>query len=72
MEYHGLEVIITMPSDTTDPLTHPVDQMSIGVKTQGVGAWISMAQIIKLLAENMVHLPHDMEPGETELQVKHG
>ena len=68
MKYHGLEVIITMPSNTADPLTHPVDMMSVGIKRgeRGEGNWVSMSQIVSILAD----VPYKLQEGELALTIK--
>lgn len=68
MDYKGVEVIIRQQSVTADPLEHPVDAMTIGVKTFGMGAWVSVAQIVSLLVEALGgEMPYEHEIGETEL-----
>ena len=70
MEYKGVEAIIKIPYEpTADPLYHPVDVSSIGVKKDDRGVWVSVAQIVSLLAWTMGHeIPYELEDGELELK----
>lgn len=77
MNYHDVEVIYTTPSEIglSDPLTHPVDQVSMGVKVdiggEWFGSWISLAQIVSLLASNLgAEVPYELQGDETEIRLK--
>jgi len=78
IDYRGVEVIVKQKALIEaggDPLVHPVDVMTIGVKKGGMGAWISVAQIVSLLARSFGHdmlYELDFDAGETELTLRGG
>ena len=71
MDYKGVEVIVRQ--DGGDPLTHPVDAMTIGAKAFGMGTWVSVAQIVSLLVKAMGgDIPYRLDVGELELRIGDG
>lgn len=77
MDYHDVEVIYTTSSEIgmADPLTHPVDQVVMGVKVdiggEWFGSWVSLAQIVSLLASNLgAEVPYELRDDEIEIGLK--